>query len=74
MGNKRFAVVTGGASGIGLEISAHFLRNGYGVAILDRDPKALEKAQTQFGAEGTAASPWRQMLRIECNFRALFGR
>jgi len=49
---RRYAVVTGGASGIGLEISAQFLRGGYGVAILDHDPKALEKAQAQFAVEG----------------------
>lgn len=52
MSDKRFVAVTGGASGIGLEITAQFLRNGYGVAVLDHDPKALEKAEAWLAAEG----------------------
>ncbi|MCI2811278.1 SDR family oxidoreductase [Eoetvoesiella caeni] len=54
MSARRFAVVTGGASGIGLEISVQFSRDGYGVAILDHDPKALDKAQAQFAADGNS--------------------
>lgn len=52
MSDRRFAVVTGGASGIGFEISAQFARSGYAVAILDHDHKALEKAKARFAAEG----------------------
>ncbi|SNQ50588.1 3-oxoacyl-(acyl-carrier-protein) reductase FabG [Frankia canadensis] len=40
----RTAVVTGGAQGIGLEIATLFHRAGARVAVLDRDPAALEKA------------------------------
>jgi NAD(P)-dependent dehydrogenase (short-subunit alcohol dehydrogenase family) len=47
MNQRRFAVITGGASGIGLEISKRFLDQGYGVALLDRDPGALETARLQ---------------------------
>jgi len=46
---KRFVVVTGGASGIGLEISAHFLRDGHDVGILDHNADALAEAQKQLG-------------------------
>lgn len=45
MSTKKYAVVTGGASGIGFEICAEFLRQGYGVSIIDRDIDAIEKAQ-----------------------------
>ena len=51
MSNERVAVVTGGASGIGFEISSEFLRQGYRVAIIDRDQEALEKAHAAI-AEG----------------------
>lgn len=51
MSGKKFAVVTGGASGIGLEISNQFLNNGYGIAILDRDPQALEKARAALAVD-----------------------
>lgn len=51
MSGRQFAVVTGGASGIGLEISNQFLNQGYGVAILDRDPQALANARTQLDTQ-----------------------
>jgi 3-oxoacyl-[acyl-carrier protein] reductase len=40
----RTALVTGGAQGIGLEIAALFHRAGARVAILDRDPEALQRS------------------------------
>lgn len=52
MSGRRFAVVTGGASGIGLEISTLFLKSGYGVAMLDRDAAALEEARTALSGGG----------------------
>lgn len=52
MSGKKFAVVTGGARGIGREISSQFLKSGYGIAILDRDPQALEKARAELAIDG----------------------
>jgi NAD(P)-dependent dehydrogenase (short-subunit alcohol dehydrogenase family) len=43
MTNERVAVVTGGASGIGLGISQMFARNGHPVAILDLNQELLER-------------------------------
>ncbi|MCM3920517.1 3-oxoacyl-ACP reductase FabG [Frankia sp. AiPs1] len=40
----RTALVTGGAQGIGLEIAALFHRAGARVAVLDRDPEALQRS------------------------------
>jgi len=37
---SRVAVVTGGASGIGLGVAEHFAEDGYRVAIFDRNPPA----------------------------------
>ena len=45
-------MVTGGASGIGLEISSKFLHEGYRVAVIDHDPNALERAKSQLSEFG----------------------
>lgn len=45
----RTAVITGGASGIGLAAAQHYLSVGMNVVIADRDTEALDKANTQLG-------------------------
>jgi 2-hydroxycyclohexanecarboxyl-CoA dehydrogenase len=49
---SRVAVVTGGASGIGLGVARQFVADGHLVAILDRDRKALEAAAAELQGEG----------------------
>src|SRR5262249_24117394 len=44
----RAAIVTGGASGIGLACAEALLNAGWKVGILDRDEKALERARKRF--------------------------
>ncbi|CAO5192070.1 3-oxoacyl-(acyl-carrier-protein) reductase MabA [Frankia sp. AiPs1] len=47
---SRVAVVTGGASGIGLGVARQFLADGHKVAILDLDGKAADAAAADLGA------------------------
>ncbi|WP_442952006.1 SDR family oxidoreductase [Orrella sp. JC864] len=54
MSKTKTAVVTGGASGIGLEIAARLLGDGYRVAIIDRQPAALAQASRTLGDHGAA--------------------
>jgi NAD(P)-dependent dehydrogenase (short-subunit alcohol dehydrogenase family) len=53
-GAPRTALITGGASGIGLAISIAFARVGTAVAIVDRNAEALAKATQTFASEGLA--------------------
>jgi NAD(P)-dependent dehydrogenase (short-subunit alcohol dehydrogenase family) len=57
MSGRRFegrrAVVTGGASGIGLGVSKRLIAEGAQVAIWDRSPDALKAAQDSIGAGAT---------------------
>ncbi|WP_225780899.1 SDR family NAD(P)-dependent oxidoreductase [Xenophilus sp. Marseille-Q4582] len=46
----RHAVVTGGATGLGLGIAQRILRSGGSVTLWDRDAQALAKAQAELGA------------------------
>jgi len=48
---KHSAVVTGGASGIGLAVAERLLDDGWPVAILDADTEALAKAEDAFSGE-----------------------
>ncbi len=51
---KRMAVVTGGAAGIGLAIARRLVQSGATVALWDRDPAALARAEAELG-HGTRA-------------------
>ena len=53
----RFAVVTGGAAGIGAAIAVALARFGADVAICDRDEEGLERVATEIRAAGRAATP-----------------
>jgi NAD(P)-dependent dehydrogenase (short-subunit alcohol dehydrogenase family) len=48
----RSAVITGGASGIGLASARAFLREGAELALLDRDRDALDRAAAELGVPG----------------------
>ena len=50
----RFAVVTGGAQGIGRAIAERFLDSGAAVAIWDRDKTFAEKTAAELGNRGKA--------------------
>jgi 2-hydroxycyclohexanecarboxyl-CoA dehydrogenase len=52
---SRVAVVTGGASGLGLSICRHLARHGRRVAVLDLDADAAEQAAERLRAEGAQA-------------------
>jgi NAD(P)-dependent dehydrogenase (short-subunit alcohol dehydrogenase family) len=54
-GPTRVAIVTGGASGIGLAISTRLAADGRLVAVLDRDAGAAEAAVAAITAEGGTA-------------------
>lgn len=46
---EKIALVTGGASGIGLSISAKFVQSGIRTIIIGRDQQKLDAAKTQLG-------------------------
>ena len=48
----RFAVVTGGAKGIGYAVAARFLASGAACCLWDRDEAALEAARRELSARG----------------------
>ena len=52
---SRVAVVTGGASGIGLACAQHLARDGHRVAVLDRDGDGAEKAAAALREQGAEA-------------------
>jgi NAD(P)-dependent dehydrogenase (short-subunit alcohol dehydrogenase family) len=51
----RVAVVTGGASGIGLGVARQFVADGHRVAIFDRNEIAAQAAADELNADGTRA-------------------
>ena len=46
---KRKAIVTGGAAGIGYAIAQRLASSGATIALWDRDPAALARAETTLG-------------------------
>jgi 2-hydroxycyclohexanecarboxyl-CoA dehydrogenase len=52
---NRVAVVTGGASGIGLGVARRFAADGHPVAVLDRNTSAAETAADELRSEGATA-------------------
>ncbi|HET6949358.1 MAG TPA: SDR family NAD(P)-dependent oxidoreductase [Acidimicrobiales bacterium] len=52
---SRVAVVTGGASGIGLGVARSFVADGHHVAVLDRDQAGADQAAAELQAEGGTA-------------------
>ncbi|MEL6829642.1 MAG: SDR family NAD(P)-dependent oxidoreductase, partial [Pseudomonadota bacterium] len=52
----RTAVVTGGASGIGLAAAERFLANGMRVVLADRDAAALASAKVELTKTGASSS------------------
>ena len=51
--NKKVAVITGAARGIGLAVARRFLGEGYRVALLDIDQPVLEQAASDLGKTDT---------------------
>src|SRR6188768_3151886 len=53
---SKTAIVTGGASGIGLAICKLFAREGAAVEILDRNTEEMNRAVAEISADGGTAS------------------
>jgi NAD(P)-dependent dehydrogenase (short-subunit alcohol dehydrogenase family) len=53
--DRRTAVVTGGSSGIGLEVGRKLVQRGYDVVLTARTPATLEAAAAEVGARWVAA-------------------
>jgi NAD(P)-dependent dehydrogenase (short-subunit alcohol dehydrogenase family) len=54
--DRRHAVVTGGAQGIGLSIAARFLKSGASVSLWDRDTQLLKTAVDQLREHGSVSA------------------
>jgi NAD(P)-dependent dehydrogenase (short-subunit alcohol dehydrogenase family) len=54
--DRRHAVVTGGAQGIGLSIAARFLKSGASVSLWDRDTQLLKSAVAQLREHGSVSA------------------
>lgn len=55
----RTAVITGAASGFGLEAARIAAREGMNIVMADVQPDALERAAAEIGADGAAVLPFR---------------
>jgi 2-hydroxycyclohexanecarboxyl-CoA dehydrogenase len=70
----RVAVVTGGASGIGLGVARQFATDGHCVAILDRNEAAGQAAATTLAAAGATALAVEVDVAERTSVRAAFAR
>ena len=61
----RFAVVTGGAQGIGRAVAERFLASGAAVAIWDRDAALAETAATELASRGRVVAIAADVSRLE---------
>jgi len=71
---SRVAVVTGGASGIGLGIARRLVAEGHRVALLDRDPTAAANAAAELVAAGGTAIAIETDVADRSSVDAAFGR
>ena len=71
---SRVAVVTGGASGIGLGVVRRFAAEGHRVAILDRDGSAAEATAAGLQADGAAVLAVDVDVADRASVDAAFGR
>jgi NAD(P)-dependent dehydrogenase (short-subunit alcohol dehydrogenase family) len=62
--DKRLAVVTGGASGIGQEVVRRLARQGMSVVIADRDAPAAAELAAELGADGHDAAAYELDLLV----------
>jgi 2-dehydro-3-deoxy-L-rhamnonate dehydrogenase (NAD+) len=61
----RFAVVTGGAQGIGRAVTERFLASGAAVAIWDRDAALVESAATELASRGRVVAIAADVSQLE---------
>ncbi len=70
--DARVAVVTGGASGIGLETAARLVAEGAAVALVDFDEANAERAAAQLGAQGGRVKAYAVDVTDEGSIRAAY--
>jgi NAD(P)-dependent dehydrogenase (short-subunit alcohol dehydrogenase family) len=71
---NRVAVVTGGASGIGLGVVRQFVADGHDVAVLDRNAAGAEAAAAEMQAEGVRVVGVEVDVAHRGSVEAAFGR
>jgi NAD(P)-dependent dehydrogenase (short-subunit alcohol dehydrogenase family) len=71
---SRVAVVTGGASGIGLGVAQRFAADGHSVAVLDRNGEAADAAAADLQAQGAKAVAVAVDVADRGSVEAAFGR
>jgi 2-hydroxycyclohexanecarboxyl-CoA dehydrogenase len=72
--SSRVAVVTGGASGIGLGVARRFAAAGHRVAVLDRDVEGAEAAAVELRATGAEAVAVETDVADRASVAAAFAR
>ena len=66
---NRVAVVTGGASGIGLGVARHLAADGHRIAVFDQHGQAAERAAADLRADGASALAAKVMTRATIQSR-----